>query len=124
MRDFRVAVLYASVGTGHKTAAMALTRWFQSECPGVKTVCLDTLAYSSPLVRGIYTRSYLEMVRRVPQLWGYFYESMEHPESQDGVLSTLNELAEKHETCKAEIEKANEAVADLTAQLAGDEEED
>ena len=95
MREFRVAVLYASVGTGHKTAALALTKWFQAECPGVKTVCLDTLAYSSPLVRGIYTRSYLEMVRRAPQLWGYFYESMEHPESQDGLLSTLNELAEK-----------------------------
>ena len=95
MRDFRVAILYASVGTGHKTAALALTRWFQLECPGVKTVCLDTLAYSSPLVRGIYTRSYLEMVRRAPQLWGYFYESMEHPESQDGLLATLNELAER-----------------------------
>ncbi len=95
MRDFRVAVLYASVGTGHKTAALALTRWFQRECPGVKTLCLDSLAYSSPLVRGIYTRSYLEMVRRAPQLWGYFYESMEHPESQDGLLATLNELAER-----------------------------
>jgi len=95
VRDFRVAILYASVGTGHKTAALALTRWFQMECPGVKTVCLDTLAYSSPLVRGIYTRSYLEMVRRAPQLWGYFYESMEHPESQDGLLATLNELAER-----------------------------
>jgi processive 1,2-diacylglycerol beta-glucosyltransferase len=95
VREFRVAVLYASVGTGHKTAALALTRWFQAEFPEVKTVCLDTLAYSSPLVRGIYTRSYLEMVRRAPQLWGYFYESMEHPESQDGLLSTLNELAEK-----------------------------
>lgn len=95
MSEFRIAVLYASVGTGHKTAALALTKWFQAEFPSVKTVCLDTLAYSSPLVRGIYTRSYLEMVRRAPQLWGYFYESMEHPESQDGLLSTLNELAEK-----------------------------
>ena len=103
MRDFRVAILYASVGTGHKTAALALTRWFQMECPGVKTVCLDTLAYSSPLVRGIYTRSYLEMVRRAPQLWGYFYESMEHPESQDGLLSTLNELAERLNLAKLRL---------------------
>lgn len=103
MRDFRVAVLYASVGTGHKTAALALTRWFQLECPGVRTVCLDTLAYSSPLVRGIYTRSYLEMVRRAPQLWGYFYESMEHPESQDGLLSTLNELAERLNLAKLRL---------------------
>ena len=103
MREFRVAVLYASVGTGHKTAALALTRWFHLECPGVQTVCLDTLAYSSPLVRGIYTRSYLEMVRRAPQLWGYFYESMEHPESQDGLLSTLNELAERLNLAKLRL---------------------
>lgn len=103
MKDFRVAILYASVGTGHKTAALALTRWFQLECPGVQTVCLDTLAYSSPLVRGIYTRSYLEMVRRAPQLWGYFYESMEHPESQDGLLSTLNELAERLNLAKLRL---------------------
>lgn len=91
------------MGTGHKTAALALTRWFQLECPGVQTVCLDTLAYSSPLVRGIYTRSYLEMVRRAPQLWGYFYESMEHPESQDGLLSTLNELAERLNLAKLRL---------------------
>jgi processive 1,2-diacylglycerol beta-glucosyltransferase len=103
LRDFRVAVLYASVGTGHKTAALALTKWFHLECPGVRTVCLDTLAYSSPLVRGIYTRSYLEMVRRAPQLWGYFYESMEHPESQDGLLSTLNELAERLNLAKLRL---------------------
>ena len=94
-RKRRIALLYASAGTGHKTAALALARWFERESPGCETLCLDTLDFTNALVRGLYTRSYLEMVRRAPQLWGYFYDSLDEPEAADGVVATLNELTER-----------------------------
>lgn len=93
--SFRVAILYASVGTGHRTAAMALEKWFQQEIPDPQVLCLDTLSFSLPIVRGVYTRSYLEMVRHMPHLWGYFYETTDDPETRNGVIATLGELTEK-----------------------------
>ena len=91
----RIALLYASAGTGHRTAAEALAHWFERESPGCETLCLDTLDFTNALVRGLYTRSYLQMIRRAPQLWGYFYDSFDEPDGADGFVGTLNELTEK-----------------------------
>ena len=97
---FRAAILYASVGTGHRSAAFALEKWFGLEIPGSEILCLDTLSFSSPIVRGVYTRSYLEMVRRTPHLWGYFYDSTDEPKARSGVIATLEELTEKFNILK------------------------
>ncbi len=98
--SFRAAILYASVGTGHRSAALALEKWFRLEKPDSGILCLDTLSFSSHIVRGIYTRSYLEMVRHIPQLWGYFYDSTDEPEARNGVIATLGELTEKLNVAK------------------------
>jgi len=92
---FRAAILYASVGTGHRSAALALEKWCSIVNPDSETICLDTLSYSSPIVRGVYTRSYLEMVRHTPHLWGYFYDTTDEPEARSGVIAALGELTEK-----------------------------
>ncbi len=97
---FRAAILYASVGTGHRSAALALEKWFGLEVPDSEVLCLDTLSFSSPIVRGVYTRSYLEMVRHTPHLWGYFYDSTDEPEARNGVIATLGELTEKFNVLK------------------------
>jgi len=93
--SFRVAILYASVGTGHRTAALALEKWFRLELQEPEILCIDTLSFSSPIVRGVYTRSYLEMVRHMPHLWGYFYDSTDDLSTRNGVIATLGELTEK-----------------------------
>ena len=93
--SIRVALLYASVGTGHRSAALALEKWFNREVPDSSVLCLDTLSFALPLVRGVYTRSYLEMVSHMPHLWGYFYETTDDPETRNGVIATLGELTEK-----------------------------
>lgn len=93
--EIRVALLYATVGTGHRTAALALGEWFRREGQDVKVQCLDVLSFSSPLVRGFISRSYLEMVKRAPRLWGYFYDTLDDPEARDGLLGSLNEMTAK-----------------------------
>ncbi|ACZ19978.1 Monogalactosyldiacylglycerol synthase [Thermanaerovibrio acidaminovorans DSM 6589] len=88
----RIAVLYSSVGTGHKTAALALSRWIQLESPQWEVQCLDVLSFGSPFVKAFIANSYLEMVKRAPRLWGYFYNAMDDPKARDGVLNSINEL--------------------------------
>ena len=87
-----MALLYATVGTGHRTAALALGEWFRREGRDVKVQCLDVLSFASPLVRGFISRSYLEMVKRAPRLWGYFYDTLDDPEAREGLLNSLNEM--------------------------------
>ncbi|MCX7828958.1 MAG: glycosyltransferase [Thermanaerothrix sp.] len=88
----RIAVLYATVGTGHKTAAVALSDWIRTQYPECQVVCLDVLSFGSPFVKAFIANSYLEMVKRAPRLWGYFYDSMDDPKARDGVLNSINEL--------------------------------
>ena len=89
-RNKKAAIIYSSIGTGHKTAANALCEWFSKF--NVDTICVDALAYVNPIIRGIYARSYLEMVRKAPQIWGYFYESTDSPEAALGLLGSRHEL--------------------------------
>ena len=106
-RKKRAAVIYSSIGTGHKTAAYALCEWFSKV--NVDTICLDALAYVNPIIRGIYARSYLEMVRKAPQIWGYFYESTDSPEASIGFLAGLHEL-----TVKLNARKLLKVLADFS----------
>lgn len=92
MTRSRIAVLYATVGTGHKTAALALSDWIKRDYPSSQVLCLDVLSFGSPFVRAFIANSYLEMVKRAPRLWGYFYDSMDDPKARDGVLNSINEL--------------------------------
>jgi processive 1,2-diacylglycerol beta-glucosyltransferase len=43
MSGIKVAVFYASVGTGHKSAAKAISDWSRREVSGAETMCVDTL---------------------------------------------------------------------------------
>jgi processive 1,2-diacylglycerol beta-glucosyltransferase len=69
----KLLLLYASAGAGHMQAAKAL-----------KAVCQDTLLadaeaidildYTPAYFRNFYKGSYLEIVKRIPELWGYLYD--------------------------------------------------
>lgn len=69
----RLLMLYASAGAGHMQAAKAL-----------KTVCdqknvaisetVDMLDYAPGYFKKLYKGSYLEIVKRIPELWGYLYD--------------------------------------------------
>jgi processive 1,2-diacylglycerol beta-glucosyltransferase len=69
----RVLILYTSVGTGHKRAALALADAF-SRKQAAEVRVEDALDYGSPLFRQAYSRSYLDLSERAPMLWRLFYE--------------------------------------------------
>ncbi|NJP05229.1 MAG: galactosyldiacylglycerol synthase [Chloroflexaceae bacterium] len=76
----RVLLLHASVGAGHKRAAQALAKAFETTYPGEVRV-EDVLDHTPRLFRRAYVRSYLKLTDQAPLLWGYFYTSTnEDPE--------------------------------------------
>ncbi|HET9130593.1 MAG TPA: hypothetical protein VFO86_06590, partial [Terriglobia bacterium] len=73
MRRFRVLILSASGGAGHIRAAEALHRTAQCLHLPLSTEHHDCLDFTSPAFKRLYAGTYLNLVNRTPELWGYLY---------------------------------------------------
>jgi processive 1,2-diacylglycerol beta-glucosyltransferase len=76
----RLLVVSASAGAGHVTAARALEKTLAARHPQIEVRHIDILDLTSEAFRKVYAQGYLTMANRLPALWGYFYEQMDHPE--------------------------------------------
>jgi processive 1,2-diacylglycerol beta-glucosyltransferase len=73
--DYRIALFYASAGSGHKAAAEALKEWCEAEYPGSHVLCKDVLDYVPRWIKWSVMKAYLSMARNYPWLWYRFYRS-------------------------------------------------
>ena len=71
----RIAILHATAGSGHKSAAQALASAIAAACPAAAVREVDTLVFASRLYRSTYAASYNAMAARAPRLWGALYRS-------------------------------------------------
>ena len=71
----RIAILHATAGSGHKSAAQALGHAVAAACPAAVVREVDTLVFASRLYRTTYAASYNAMAARAPRLWGALYRS-------------------------------------------------
>jgi processive 1,2-diacylglycerol beta-glucosyltransferase len=71
----RIAVLHATAGTGHQSAARALAAAIVQQSPDAVVREVDTLVFASQLYRRTYAASYNAMAARAPALWGVLYHS-------------------------------------------------
>lgn len=72
-----VLVLSSSGGTGHLRAGEALKQAALHRPDEVVCEHHDCLDFTTPLFKRLYGGSYIEMVNRAPELWGYLYEIAE-----------------------------------------------
>ena len=94
----RLAVFYASVGTGHKVAAESLCESCLADYPGSEVICRDLLDYAPRWVRWSVVNSYLTMARKSPGLWGGLYQQTDTPPGEgiasafwDGIHRSISE---------------------------------
>lgn len=69
----RILVLYASLGSGHISAARALCDAF-SRIPNLEVHCEDALAHASAVYRGLIVRTYEQLSENMPILYKAYYE--------------------------------------------------
>ena len=69
----KVLILHASAGAGHKRAAEALAAAFRTADGDHQAAVHDILDFTPPLFHRTYAKGYLDIVRTVPELWGYMY---------------------------------------------------
>src|SRR4051812_34650745 len=78
-----VLILSASAGAGHLRAAQALERVILDLKAAQAVRHVDTLEYTNPLFRRLYSKAYIEMVNRMPEVLGWLYDHLDDPERDD-----------------------------------------
>jgi processive 1,2-diacylglycerol beta-glucosyltransferase len=69
----KILILHASAGAGHRRAAEALGKGFAAACPEAQVEIRDILEFTPAVFRKTYGERYLEVIKKVPELWGYVY---------------------------------------------------
>ncbi|MEG1641488.1 MAG: glycosyltransferase [Synergistaceae bacterium] len=68
-----IAIVYASEGTGHKTAAFALRERFLADYPDAKVICVDVLDFVPFCLKFFVSEGYVFLARYLPFAWGWLY---------------------------------------------------
>jgi len=88
----KVLILSASAGAGHLRAAQAIERAFE-ETGAVQSVHNhDTLEFTNPLFRQLYSKAYIEMVNRMPEVLGWLYDRLDQPDMDDRLQLAFDKL--------------------------------
>ena len=91
MKERFFLILSTSGGAGHIRAAQALHQAVRSSKLPIRSEHFDCLDFTSRLFKQLYSQSYLAMVNRIPELWGYFYTQTEKkPYAKKGLLKIFD----------------------------------
>lgn len=75
----KVLILSASAGAGHLRAAEALERAFLQMNAAQEVRHIDTLEYTNKVFRHLYSKAYIEMVNKMPEVLGWLYDHLDKP---------------------------------------------
>ncbi|HVF51794.1 MAG TPA: glycosyltransferase [Pyrinomonadaceae bacterium] len=92
MRFKKVLVLSASAGAGHVRAAEAVERAFRQSGAADEVRHVDTLQYTNKLFRHLYSKAYLEMVNKMPEMLGWLYDQLDKPWKNERRRLALDKL--------------------------------
>jgi processive 1,2-diacylglycerol beta-glucosyltransferase len=74
MEKKKIIIFHAEAGAGHRQAASALKQIFNEVYPEIEVSAVDPLDFTPKYFKKIYANSYTEIVKHIPELWGYLYD--------------------------------------------------
>lgn len=75
----KVLIMSASAGAGHLRAAEAIERALAETGAAREVRHVDTLDYTNPVFKRLYSKTYIDMVNKTPELLGWLYDHMDKP---------------------------------------------
>jgi processive 1,2-diacylglycerol beta-glucosyltransferase len=75
----RVLILSASAGAGHIRAAQAIEKAFIQLNAAKELKNIDTLQYTNKLFEKLYSKTYIELVDKAPDVLGWLYNHLDNP---------------------------------------------
>ena len=90
----KVLLLSASAGAGHVRAAEAIEKAFnQTKDAGSREVLhVDVLNYTNKLFRHLYSKAYIDLVNKMPEVPGWFYDKLDKPWKNERRRLALDKL--------------------------------
>jgi processive 1,2-diacylglycerol beta-glucosyltransferase len=88
----KVLILSASAGAGHMRAADAVERAFKLTGAATEVKHFDTLQYTNKLFRHLYSKAYIDLVNKSPELLGWFYDHLDKPWKNERRRLALDKL--------------------------------
>jgi processive 1,2-diacylglycerol beta-glucosyltransferase len=84
-----ILLLHATAGAGHTRAAQAIAAALKATDTSCQLV--DILDCTPALFRRMYVKSYIDLVQKAPELWGYLYDRSDvvHPSTSARVRARL-----------------------------------
>ena len=88
----KVLILSASAGAGHLRAAAAVERAVEEAGAAEEVRHVDTLEYTNKVFRHLYSKAYIEMVNKTPELLGWLYDALDKPWKNERRRLALDKL--------------------------------
>jgi processive 1,2-diacylglycerol beta-glucosyltransferase len=88
----RVLLLSVSAGAGHMRAAEALEKAFKTAANGVEVRHLDVLNYTNKVFRHLYSKAYIDLVNKLPEVPGWMYDRLDKPWKNERRRLALDKL--------------------------------
>jgi processive 1,2-diacylglycerol beta-glucosyltransferase len=90
----KVLLLSASAGAGHVRAAEAIEKAFNQAKDAAKREVLhvDVLNYTNKLFRHLYSKAYIDLVNKLPEVPGWFYDKLDKPWKNERRRLALDKL--------------------------------
>jgi processive 1,2-diacylglycerol beta-glucosyltransferase len=88
----KVLILSVSAGAGHLRAAEALERAFKNMNAAQEVRHIDTLQYTNKIFRHLYSKAYIEMVNKMPEVLGWLYDHLDKPWKNERRRLALDKL--------------------------------
>ena len=79
----RVLVLSASAGAGHLRAAEAVEKAIRLRGAAHHVQHLDVLKYTNQVFRHFYSKAYIDLVNKAPEVLGWLYDYLDDPKQSD-----------------------------------------
>lgn len=90
----KVLLLSASAGAGHIRAAEAVEKAFNQapDADGREVRHIDVLNYTNKLFRHLYSKAYIDLVNKMPEVPGWFYDKLDKPWKNERRRLALDKL--------------------------------
>jgi processive 1,2-diacylglycerol beta-glucosyltransferase len=79
----RVLVLSASAGAGHLRAAEAIEKAIRARGVASEIQHVDVLKYTNQVFRHLYSKAYIDLVNKAPEVLGWLYDYLDDPKKHD-----------------------------------------
>jgi processive 1,2-diacylglycerol beta-glucosyltransferase len=88
----KVLLLSASAGAGHVRAAEAIEKAFHQAGGAWEVRHVDTLEFTNKVFRHSYSKAYIELVNKMPEVPGWFYDKFDTPWKNERRRLALDKL--------------------------------